>query len=242
MTAKHELMQRVIGRLPVWSEALPEQLIDVPTHPVRTRLRRRIDVAVKMPTASKHCLLSVECQHSGTNLRREEQRVLDHNLAGLPVLLVVSSDCVRASSPGTARVDFWVREWAKRHGRQQVAVIDDDGDLWWCWFDPQDGSLDVPTRRTLIHPGSLSPDNKWQLGITVASTSPTSSTGAPSLLIAAFSWISASQADATSNAWPSQTVTPRKSFQPDLLPKASYLGSKAGKDRFLANAVVSGGF
>lgn len=238
MTVKHQLMQAAMQSLGLWIWSRKEQYVHVPEHPKgprRTLAGRRIDVAAKFDSAGTIAKVSIECQHSGTNLRREELRVQDHNLCGLPVLMVVSSDCIRDAGGGRARVDFWVREWAKRHGRQQVAVVDDDGTLWWCWFENKCTDTLIPTTRVRIRPGATSADGRWKMGLTVDMSDPEPATGAPSLLIAAFSWL-------TTGGGTKRRPARLYDWDPERQPIASYLGSAEGKSLFHRDEIVVGGF
>jgi hypothetical protein len=238
MTLKHQLAQSVMENLDVWTWARREQFVSVPDHELRTLTSRRIDVAVKFDSAGTSARASIECQHSTTDLRSEELRIQDHNLVGLPVLLVVSSECIRDAGNGFARPDFWVREWARRHGRQQVAAIDDDGTVWWCWFATGCEDTKVPTTRVRIRPGTTSADGCWRMGITVDRTTPERATGAPSLLIAAFSWVR----DDRTVRWPNTRPYQRPEWQPERQPQPCHLGSRLGKSLFCDDEFVTGGF
>lgn len=246
MTEMHKTMQRTLGTLSIWSSADAEVTVAVPEHPLRTLATRRADVSVRLRQWDQELTVTVECQHSATNLEREERRVLDHNVAGFPVLMVASSRCVRDAGGGRAVLDPWLFDWVERHGRRQVAVVDEGGRLWWCWFEKKARTNPVLTERVELVPGGHSTCGRWKLGLTVDATSPNPSTGAPSLLIAAFSWVARSRA---SVGWPDHPVTrpagtrrpAAPAFQAERLARPYYLGRPGAKAMF-GRELVHGGF
>lgn len=234
MSQEHLAMQNAVTRWKCATVASKEVKIDVPASPRRSRPTRRADVGIRVQDPSGAVLkLVVECQNSPSSRQHEEERITDLNLAGYPVLLAVSPKWIVDVGGGMAKVHYWVRDWAHRHGRRQIAVLDHE--LWWVKFTGTKALTSTkthPVERVRIDFGKTDASGQWQLGLCADTTRP-SSKGNPSLCIAAPAWLHRSETG-------SFRGLPHP-IQPSRVARPSYLGSR-GWDLFPTSDIIRGGF